>query len=52
MNMAKGKKIKKLTDNVMTKRLAFEDMKRCLDSNIEEDDKLRKIENIIKALYE
>lgn len=52
MNMAKGKKIKTLTENVGTKRLAIEDIKRCLDTNMKEDDKIRRVEGIVASLYE
>jgi hypothetical protein len=42
---------KKITDNVGFLRLKFEDIKRLLDSNAEEKDKVRKIEQIINECY-
>jgi macrodomain Ter protein organizer (MatP/YcbG family) len=45
------KERKQITDNVGLMRLKFEDIKRVLDSNANEKDKVRKIEQIINECY-
>jgi len=45
------KKAKVLTKNWAKIDLAFEDIKRCLDSNMEREDKVAMIENILRQLY-
>lgn len=45
------KKEKTLTKNTVKIDLAFEDMKRCLASNAEREDKVATIEKILSFLY-
>jgi len=45
------RRTKSLTKNVAKMKLAFEDMKRCLDSNVEAEDKVHMIERILENLY-
>lgn len=51
MIMARPKK-KVLTKNAGKIDLAFEDIKRLLDTAVRRDDKIKKIEQIIENLYE
>ena len=48
----RAEKVRALTTNYVRKRMAFEDIKRILDSNAEDDDKVHKIEKILEELYE
>jgi hypothetical protein len=43
---------KTLTDNIGTIRLSFEDIKRTIDGNAKETDKIKRIESIISKLYD
>lgn len=43
--------MKTLTKNWVKLDIAFEDIKRCLDSNMEREDKVKTIEKIIEGLY-
>lgn len=47
-----GKKSKKLTENISLYKLAFEDIKRVMETALEPQQIVVKIENILNGLYE
>jgi len=49
--LRKGRRPKTLTKNWVKIDLAFEDIKRILDSNMEREDKVRRIQEVLDALW-